>query len=82
MPDAYIDGHGLGKGGSVSGRGTWELESTHSGYGVIFNIADGGTMPKSLYSGTSILIKGRKPPYRIEVQLGDPDSRESITFEK
>jgi hypothetical protein len=81
MPDACIDPFGRGNGGSVSGRGAWEVEAIDFGYGIRLTIS-AGSMPRGIISGSMIHVKGRQAPFRIEVQLGDPDNRESITFEK
>jgi hypothetical protein len=82
MPDAYVDGHGHGSGKFVSGAGRWAVEPINSGYGLTLNIEKGESMEPGVYHGSSILIKGRTAPFRLDVQLGDPDNDESITFER
>jgi hypothetical protein len=82
LPDAYVDGFGRGNGRFLRGQGKWELKTTDFGYGITLTIAGGGTLPPAIYHGSSILLRGRQAPYRIAFQLGDPDSRESISYEK
>jgi len=80
MPDAYVN-FGRGSMGFVSGEGRWKVESADGDYGLEITIDKGGSMAAGIYAANSILIRGHKPPYQLEVQLGDPDSAESLTFE-
>jgi len=80
LPDAYVDGHGRGSGKVVSGSGHWSIEKVRSGYGVTFDIKSGGTMPRSVYDGSSVTIEGRGGHYRLEMILGDPDTHETLEF--
>lgn len=83
MPDAYVDGFGRGSGRFLSGAGHWNVEALdRNGYGLTLLIEGDGTMAPGVYHGSSIAIRGRRAPYRLEVQLGDPDNNESITFER
>ena len=82
IPDAYIDGFGDSHGSAVSGQGQWEIDATDFGYGLTVTILPGGSMAHGIYHGSSMLIRGQRVPYRIEMQLGDPDSDESITYER
>jgi hypothetical protein len=82
IPDVYINPFGESKGASVSGRGTWEIEDDGYDYGLTLSISAGGSMPRAIYHGSSILIRGRTPPYRIEMILGDPDSNEWLIYER
>jgi hypothetical protein len=82
IPDAYTDGFGKGTGQFVSGVGRWKVEKSNFGYGVTLDIAQGGSMPPGIYHASSIHLSGRRAPYRIEMLLGDPDSRETLTYER
>jgi hypothetical protein len=82
IPDAYLDGYGKGSGHFVSGVGRWNVEKTSFGYGVTLEIARGGSMPPGIYHASSIHLRGQRAPYRIEMLLGDPDSRETLTYER
>jgi hypothetical protein len=82
MPDVYIDRRGEGTGGFVSGTGRWEMEQFEDDYGLTLEIDPGGSMPPSIYAGNSVLIVGQAPAYQLQVILGDPDTEESLTFER
>lgn len=82
MPDCYIDGFGLGNHKFVGGQGTWQVESTDSGFGVTIEIQGGGTMPRGIYSGSSIILRGKRWPFQLHVGIGDPDSDEWLTFNR
>jgi hypothetical protein len=82
LPDAYVDGFGRGAGGFVSGSGTWLMERSNEGFGLELTMRPGGTMPQAIYSSTSIRLKGRDPPYHIELTLCDPDTRRHLEFTK
>jgi hypothetical protein len=82
MPDVYIDHSGEGRGSFVSGTGRWEVEQFEDDYGLTLEIDPGGSMPPSVYAGNSVLIVGQAPAYQLQVILGDPDTEESLTFER
>lgn len=82
MPDVYVDRRGEGSGGFVSGTGRWQVEQFEDDYGLTLVIDPGGSMPPSVYDGSSVRIVGERPPYRLQVVLGDPDTEESLTFER
>ena len=82
LPAVYAIDDLRGRGRVVSGRGSWKVDDTPEGYGVELRIAKGGTMPHAVYSATSILLKGARPPYTIEFSIGDPDMRQFITYSK
>jgi hypothetical protein len=82
MPDVYIDRSGEGSGNFVSGTGRWQVEQFEDDYGLTLEIDPGGSMPPSVYAGNSVLIVGQAPAYQLQVILGDPDTEESLTFER
>lgn len=82
MPDVYVDRSGEGAGGFVSGTGRWEVERFEDDYGLTLEIDPGGSMPPSIYAGNSVLIVGQPPAYQLQVILGDPDTEESLTYER
>ena len=77
-----IDGFGDSHGSAVSGQGQWEIDATDFSSGLTVTISPDGSMAHGIYHGSSMLIRGQRVPYRIEMQLGDPDSDESITYER
>jgi hypothetical protein len=82
IPDVYIDPFGESHGSSVSGKGTWEVIVDGPDYGLTFDISAGYSMPRASYHGSSILIRSRRPPYRIEMIVGDADERRSLIYER
>ena len=86
LPDCYVDGFGNGNGRFLTGQGTWEIESVQNGfrsrYGVTLTVVQGGTMKPGIYHGSSILIEGRTPPFKLQFGIGDPDQDEYIVYEK
>jgi hypothetical protein len=82
MPDVYVDRFGEGSGGFVSGTGRWEVEQFEDDYGLTLLIEPGGSMPPSIYAGNSVLIVGQAPAYQLQVVLGDPDTEESLIYER
>ena len=82
LPDCYIDRFGEGAGQFLVGEGQWEIDNTVLGYGITLRIGEGGTMKAAIYHGSSILIKGRVPPFKLRIGVGDPDQGEYIIYEK
>ncbi|MES2308383.1 MAG: hypothetical protein V4507_05940 [Verrucomicrobiota bacterium] len=76
MPDWWRDGFGDSKKGFESSEGRWELTQTQD-WTKIWDI----TLHFSGY-GTSVKLLGQKPPYRIHIYVGDPDSGHVMLFEK
>lgn len=79
LPDCYVNGVGNGSGQFLSGQGRWEIEATDLGYGVTLTIIEGGTLKHGIYHGSSILVKGRTPPFRLRFGIGED---EYIVYEK
>jgi len=82
LPDCYADPFDKGDNKFLTGQGRWEIENTDFGYGITLTIEDGGTLKAGIYHGSTILIKGRIPPFKLQFGIGDPDSDEFITYEK
>lgn len=82
LPDCYTSSFGEGGGKYLSGRGKWELEPLSRGYGVTLTIEEGGSMKRGIYHGGSIEIIGKRAPYSLEFGIGDPDSGQSIAYER
>lgn len=66
----------------LSGHGTWSLEKAFVGYGLDLVIVKGETLPEGGYSGPFVTIRRRSPPYELELTIGDPDTGESIRFQR
>jgi hypothetical protein len=64
------------------GEGEWEIDNTDLGYGITLKIGEGRTMKAGIYHSSSILIKGKVPPFKLRIGLGDPDQGEYIIYEK
>jgi hypothetical protein len=80
MPAVYTRGDVEGRWAAESGSGTWKIDKTERGYGIELHIDAGGTMRPAYYSATSILLKGRRAPYTIEFNIGDPDMNYSVEY--
>ena len=71
---------------SVTGRGTWRL-GKNDRYTVIWvQITDqeSNSQCSETFSkfGDQINLYGDKPPYRLHVTIGDPDSGDAVQFER
>jgi hypothetical protein len=80
LPDCAIDGFGRAGGKLLSGRGKWKVEKAFVGYGLTWEILPGNALPAGIYGG--IAIRGRRPPYELELTVGDPDSGERIRYQR
>jgi hypothetical protein len=68
---------------SVSGHGSWKIERNNGFYLVRAIITN--EEPNSLCGGEfgyEVMLYGRKPPYRLHITIGDPDSGDAVQFEK
>ena len=63
----------------VTGKGTWSVSRTGDFYGVTAVIRDDQN-PNGF--GHELMLYGKKPPYKLHVTLGDPDSGYAVQFEK
>lgn len=82
LPDSAVNGFGVGSGAFVSGNGKWTLDKAFVGYGLNLDIAAGGTMKPGIYAGPWVDIRRRSSPHVLEITVGDPDSGESIHYER
>ena len=82
LPDCAVDGFGRGGGKFLSGDGKWEIEKDFIAFGLTLRIADGGSMSPGIYAGPWIAIRRRSSPHVLEITVGDPDSGESIRYER
>ncbi len=88
MPDLWLDGFGESRGGFDSYKGTWRLTKHTNGWGVYLRLSWIGGASKGQKDRESILVydrmmlAGERPPYRLQFIIGDPDSGESLEFEK
>jgi hypothetical protein len=82
LPDCATNGFGRSHGKFLTGKGTWEIEKDSIGYGISFVIHEGGSLGRGIYAGPWIAIRRRSAPYILEVTIGDPDSRETIRYER
>src|SRR5438309_1030433 len=70
MPDWWLDGAGESKKGFESGSGKWEFYQGHIQWivwGIELNFGKFAT-------GNLINLRRQKPPYLINITIGDPDS--------
>jgi hypothetical protein len=72
---------------SVTGRGTWRLGKNNNFIVVVAQIVDEeessrckGTFTANY--GNEFNLYGDKPPYRLHLTIGDPDSGDAIQFER
>ncbi len=79
MPDCYVMDPPT-KHSFLAGRGTWQIETTDFGYGVTLDIVAGGSLEPGIYHASSILLKGKVAPFKLQVGIGDPDNHESLLF--
>lgn len=82
LPDCAVDGFGRGAGAFLSGNGKWTVDKAFFGYGLNLDIAAGGTMKPGIYAGPWVHIRRRSSPHVLEITVGDPDSGESIQYER
>jgi len=82
LPDCLVSGFGDPHGRFLSGRGTWELQKAFVGYGLNWVISPGDSLPAGGYSGPWVAIRRRSSPYDLEMSVGDPDSGETVRYER
>jgi len=78
MPDWWLDGAGESKKGFESGSCKWEFYQGHIQWivwGIELNFGKFAT-------GNLINLRRQKPPYLINITIGDPDSAHNMLFEK
>lgn len=72
---------------SVTGRGTWRLGKNDSYITVRTQIADeeqnnGCREVFTARFEQELNLYGTKPPYKLHVTIGDPDSGDAVQFER
>lgn len=82
LPDCATNGFGDSRGAFISGGGTWEVERGSPGWVVTLDIDKSGSLHGGVYAGQWMAIRGKSQPYRLEVTIGDPDSGETIVYER
>jgi len=82
LPDCVVSDFGNPHGQFVSGRGTWQLQKAFVGYGLNWVISRGDSLPAGGYSGPWVAIRRRSPPYDLEMSVGDPDSGQTVRYER
>jgi hypothetical protein len=72
---------------SITGRGSWRLGKNDKIIVVRAQIADEeqDRRCKDTFTanfGMELFLYGAKPPYRLHVTIGDPDSGNAVQFER
>jgi hypothetical protein len=73
MPDCIQTEWGDPAGTFLSGSGTWTVGEEWPGFGLRVRPEGDGPAPW-------IFIRGFRQPYRLEIDIGDPDNGETITY--
>ena len=68
---------------SVTGKGSWKLVKNDKFYTIQAYVAneEPNTPCKDAF-GYELMLYGKKPPYKLHITLGDPDSGDAVQFEK
>ena len=68
---------------SVTGQGTWRLVKNGDFFVVIASIVneEANSVCKGDF-GYELVLYGKKPPYKLHVTIGDPDSGDAVQFER
>jgi hypothetical protein len=74
MPDWWQDGSGESHKQFISKNGTWDLEKVNDYWQIVWE--HDKTVDLSLH------LLGQKPPYKIDIYIGDPDSELFMIFER
>jgi len=91
MPDMWHNAFGRPNRKFDSGCGTWKLDSHDAGLathpGITLDFDDVRGFSSSVYkngfvSFGALQLKNQKKPYRLQATIGDPDSGETLEFEK
>jgi hypothetical protein len=82
LPDCATNGFGKSFGAFLSGEGRFEVEKALPGWGLTLRIEKSDSLRGGVYAGPWVGIRGRSAPYRLEVTIGDPDSGETILYER
>jgi hypothetical protein len=82
LPDCAINGFGDSGGAFLSGDGMWRIEKDFVGHRISLDIKPGGSLKEGGYGGSWMVIRRRTAPHILEITVGDPDSGESIRYER
>lgn len=68
---------------SITGRGSWQLEKRGKFTVVLARIVneEKGSPCKGDF-GYEVMLYGDRPPYKLNITIGDPDSGAAVQFEK
>lgn len=68
---------------SITGQGSWHLGKNDSFSIVIASIVnEEPNSPCKGEFGYELMLYGKKPPYKLHITMGDPDSGDAVQFEK
>lgn len=68
---------------SVTGHGSWNVEKHDNFYEVRANITNETASGRCKGQfGYELMLYGRKPPYKLHITIGDPDSGDAVQFAK
>lgn len=68
---------------SVTGNGLWRFSKNDSFTVIVANIVNREpNSPCKGEFGYELMLYGEKPPYKLHVTIGDPDSGDAIQFSK
>lgn len=67
---------------SVTGRGSWHVQAFDSYFVVWASIYSKENSPCKGDTTYEVMLYGRKPPYKLHITIGDPDSGDAVQFEK
>jgi hypothetical protein len=68
---------------SITGLGSWRLGKNDSFSVVMASIVnEEPNSPCKGDFGYELMLYGKKPPYKLHITIGDPDSGDAVQFEK
>ncbi len=78
VPESY-----RGEACSITGQGSWRFSKNDSFSVVIASVVN--QEPNSPCKGDfgyELMLYGKRPPYKLHITIGDPDSGDAVQFEK
>jgi hypothetical protein len=67
----------------LNGSGSWRISKNDSFTKIIAVITNNDpSSPCDGEFGYELMLYGQKPPYKLHITIGDPDSGDAIQFEK
>jgi hypothetical protein len=82
LPDCAVDGFGDSGGRFLSGDGRWRIKHDPTAASIDLVIDPGGSLKDGGYLGSWMKIRRRWPPHVLQITVGDPDSGQSIEYER